>query len=49
MENALKTRPADVREQHERQLTDLQEADGESMLKLRARKNWRPFLGEDES
>lgn len=35
---ALKANPQDVREQYERQLKDLQEAYGEAMLELRARK-----------
>jgi len=30
MESALKTRPDDLREQYERQLKDMQEADGEA-------------------
>lgn len=42
MENALRAKPEDVREQHERQLKDLQEAYGEAMLDIRARKSWRP-------
>lgn len=42
MENALRAKPEDVREQYERQLKELQEAYGEAMLELRARKNWRP-------
>lgn len=42
MENALKANPQDVREQYERQLKDLQEAYGEAMLELRARKNCSP-------
>ena len=40
MENALRAKPEDVREQYERQLKDLQEAYGEAMLELRARKKW---------
>jgi len=48
MENALKANPQDVREQYERQLKDLQEAYGEAMLELRARKKLRSLLGEDE-
>jgi transposase-like protein len=36
MENALRAKPEDVREQYERQLKDLQEAYGEAMLELRA-------------
>ncbi len=38
MENALRAKPEDVREQYERQLKDLQEAYGEAMLEIRARK-----------
>ena len=38
MENALRAKPEDVREQYERQLKDLQEACGEAMLEIRARK-----------
>lgn len=42
LENALRAKPEDVREQYERQLKELQEAYGEAMLELRARKLWRP-------
>lgn len=49
MENALRTKPEDVREQYERQLKDLQEAYGEAMLELRARKKLQSLLGKDES
>src|SRR5690606_9909299 len=42
MENALRTNPLDVKEQYERQIKDLQEAYGEAMLELRARKNCSP-------
>jgi transposase-like protein len=38
MENALRANPQDVREQYERQLKEQQEAYGEAMLELRARK-----------
>jgi transposase-like protein len=48
MENALKASPQDVREQYERQLKELQEAYGEAMLELRARKKLQSLLGEDE-
>lgn len=48
MENALRTNPLDVREQYEKQIKDLQEAYGEAMLELRARKKWQSLLGEDE-
>lgn len=42
MENALRAKPEDVREQYERQLKDLQEAYGEAMLEIRARKKLVP-------
>ena len=48
MENALKAKPQDVREQYERQLKDLQKAYGEAILELRARKKLQSLLGEDE-
>ncbi len=38
MKNALRANPLEIREQYEKQLKDLQEAYGEAMLKLRARK-----------
>jgi hypothetical protein len=34
MENALRTKPLEVKEQYERQLRELQEAYGEAMLEL---------------
>ena len=49
MENALKAKPQEIREQYERQLRDLQEAYGEAMLELRARKKFQSLLGEDET
>jgi hypothetical protein len=36
VENALRAKPLDVREQYERQIKELQEAYGEAMLELRA-------------
>ena len=39
----------DVREQYERQLKDLQEAYGEAMLELRARKNCSPCWARTRS
>jgi transposase-like protein len=48
MENALRAKPEDVREQYERKLKNLQEAYGEAMLELRARKKLQSLLGEDE-
>jgi len=49
MENALRAKPEDVREQYERQLKELQEAYGEAMLELRARKKLASLLGKDET
>lgn len=49
MENALRAKPEDIREQYERQLKDLQEAYGEAMLELRARKKLQSLLGGDET
>ena len=49
MENALKAKPDDVREQYERQIKDLQEAYGEAMLELRARKKLQSLLDKHES
>ncbi|MBJ2153932.1 transposase [Paracoccus sp. IB05] len=44
MENSLRANPLDVREQYEKQLKDLQEAYGEAMLELRARKKYQALL-----
>lgn len=49
MENALRAKPEDVREQYERQLKDLREAYGEAMLELRARKKLASLLVKDET
>jgi len=48
MENALRAKPLDIRDQYERQLKELQEAYGEAMLELRARKKLASLLGEDD-
>ena len=49
MENALKANPLDVRQQYEKQLRDLQEAYGEAMLELRARKKHQALFGEEDA
>ena len=49
MENALRAKPEDVRQQYERQIKDLQEAYDEAMLELRVRKKLESLLGKDES
>ena len=48
MKNALRANPLDIREQYEKQIKQLQEAYGEAMLELRARKKLQSLLGEDE-
>ena len=48
MENALKANPLDIHSQYERQIKDLQEAYGEAMLELRARKKLQSLLDEAE-
>lgn len=48
MENALKTNPLDVRQEYERQLQDLQEAYGEAMLELRARKKLQALMERED-
>ena len=48
MENALRAKPHDIREQYERKVEDLQEASGEAMLEIRARKKLRSLLDEEE-
>ena len=40
IENALRAKPLDIKEQYERQLKELQEAYGEAMLELRARNKY---------
>lgn len=47
MENALRAKPEDVREQYELQLQQLQQAYGEAMLELRARKKLQALLDEE--
>lgn len=48
MENVLRPNSQDVKEQYERQINDLQEAYGDAMLELRARKKLQSLLGEDD-
>ena len=49
MENALRAKPRDVRQQYEKQIHQLQAAYGEAMLELRARKKLEEWLERDES
>ena len=48
MENALRTNLLDVRQQYEKKLSALQEAYGEAMLELRARKKLASLLGDED-
>lgn len=48
LENAIRAKPLGIKEQYEKQLRELQEAYGEAMLELRARKKLQSLLGEDE-
>jgi transposase-like protein len=47
MENALRAKPLDIREQYEKQIRELQEAYGEAMLQMRVLKKYQSLL-EDE-
>lgn len=49
MENVPKAKPEDVREQYERQLKELQDAYGEAMLEIHARKKLQSLLDKDKS
>jgi hypothetical protein len=46
MENARRTKPLEIKEQYERKLRELQEAYGEAMLELRARKKLNQLPGQ---
>jgi len=48
MENALRANPLDVKEQYEKKLSNLQEAYGEAMLELRARKKLQALLDVED-
>jgi len=48
MENALKANPLDVRQEYEKDLKDLQEAYGEAMLELRARKKLQALMERED-
>jgi len=48
MENSLRSKPLEIKEQYERQLRELQEAYGEAMLELRARKKLNSLLGNED-
>jgi transposase-like protein len=48
MEIALWANPLDIKEQYERQLKELQEAYGEAMLEIRARKKYQALLDKED-
>ena len=48
MEHALRAKPLDIKEQYERQLKELQEAYGEAMLEIRARKKYQALLDKED-
>ncbi|WP_241557870.1 DUF1153 domain-containing protein [Falsirhodobacter deserti] len=48
MENALRANPLDVRQEYEKQLRVLQEAYGEAMLELRARKKLAALVERED-
>lgn len=47
MENALRAKPLDIKDQYERQLKQLQEAYGEAMLEIRTRKKLQSLPGQE--
>jgi transposase-like protein len=48
MENALRAKPLDIKEQYEKQIRELQEAYGEAMLQMRVLKKYQSLLGDDD-
>jgi transposase-like protein len=48
MVNSLRANPLDIRQQYEKQLKDLQEAYGEAMLELRARKKLAALMERED-
>ena len=48
MENSLRANPLDIHAQYEKQLRELQEAYGEAVLELRARKKLQALLGQPD-
>ena len=48
MENSLRANPLDIHTQYEKQLKDLQEAYGEAMLELRARKKLQALMERED-
>ena len=48
MENALRSKPKDIREQYEQKITDLTAAYGEAMLENKALKKLQALLKQEE-
>jgi transposase-like protein len=48
MENALRAKPLDIKEQYEKQIRELQEAYGEAMLQMRVLKMYQSLLADDD-
>jgi hypothetical protein len=48
MENALRTKPLDIKDQYEKQIRELQEAYGEAMLQMRHLKGYQSLLVDDD-
>jgi transposase-like protein len=48
MENALRAKPKDVREQYEQQIKELTTAYGEAMLEIKILKKYQALLNEEE-
>lgn len=48
MENSLRANPLDIHAQYDKQLKDLQEAYGEAMLELRARKKLQALMERED-
>ena len=47
MENTLRTKPMDIREQYEKQLKELQKTYGEAILELHTQKESQSLMDED--
>jgi transposase-like protein len=48
MENALRAKPLEIKEQYEKQIRELQEACGEAMLQMRVLKKHQSLLADDD-
>jgi transposase-like protein len=48
MENALRAKPLDIKEQYEKLIRELQEAYGEALLQIRVPKKYQSLLVDDD-